>query len=228
MKKIAVFPGSFDPFTKGHEDIVRRGIMLFDEIIIAIGVNGTKTRYFTAELMQSKIANTFQDLPNVKVAIFSGLTAKFASDNGANFLLRGVRNTTDFEYENTIAQVNKHLIPDLETFFLITSPLYASISSSIVRDLHKHGASVDTFLPYSLDLPNDFTNEKDCLKAASLLFDAADNWDDWGKMISEMLPHIASDGIKLSELSNILMQQWFTKEERDEAIEKLAEIIKHN
>ncbi len=150
MKKIAVFPGSFDPFTKGHEDIVRRGIMLFDEIIIGIGVNTTKTRYFSAELMQASIAYTFQDLPNVKVSIFSGLTATFATENEANFLLRGVRNTTDFEYENTVAQANAYLVPGLDTFFLITSPALASINSTIVRDLHKYNAPVDAFLPYPL------------------------------------------------------------------------------
>jgi pantetheine-phosphate adenylyltransferase len=151
MKKIAVFPGSFDPFTKGHENIVRRGIGLFDEIIVGIGVNSTKVRYFSAELMVVSIGHTFRDLPNVSVEVFKGLTAEFAKQKGAQFLLRGVRNTTDFEYENTVAQANAHLFPGLETFFLITNPALASINSTIVRDLHKYNAEVNSFLPYNLE-----------------------------------------------------------------------------
>lgn len=152
MKKVAVFPGSFDPFTKGHEDVVLRGAKLFDEIIVGIGVNSTKRRYFTPESTLESISHTFAHLPNVKVAIFRGLTAHFAEEHGANFLLRGVRNTTDFEYENTLAQANGHVFPGLETFFLITTPSLASINSSIVRDLHKYGAAVNQFLPYPVEL----------------------------------------------------------------------------
>lgn len=151
-KKIAVFPGTFDPFTKGHEDVVLRGAKLFDEIIVGIGVNSAKNRYFSPETMVSCISHTFRNEPKVRVAIFHGLTAHFAKEQGANFLLRGVRNTTDFEYENTLAQANGHVFQGLETFFLITTPSLASINSSIVRDLHKYGAAVDQFLPYPLEL----------------------------------------------------------------------------
>jgi pantetheine-phosphate adenylyltransferase len=152
MKRIALFPGSFDPFTKGHEDIVRRGIHLFDEIIIAIGYNSGKTqRYFPIDFMISKIQGTFKDQPSIKVLTYSELTAEFAKKNEAKYLLRGLRNTTDFEYENSIAQLNKHLNNELESVFLITSPQFAAISSSIIREVHKYKGDVSGFLPYPLD-----------------------------------------------------------------------------
>jgi pantetheine-phosphate adenylyltransferase len=151
MKRIALFPGSFDPFTKGHEDIVLRGLKLFDEIIIAIGYNSGKSiRYFDINLMEKYINETFTDYPNIKVVIFSELTAEFARKNGAKYLLRGLRNTTDFEYENSIAQVNRYLNSELESVFLITSPQFASISSSIIREVHRYQGDVTTFLPYKL------------------------------------------------------------------------------
>jgi pantetheine-phosphate adenylyltransferase len=150
MKNIALFPGSFDPFTKGHMDIVLRGTALFDELIIGVGINTAKQRYFKIDFMIPKIEEAFKDYPQVKVMSYEGLTATFAKKINARFLIRGLRNTTDFEYENTIAQVNKHQWKDLETVFLITDPSQAYISSSIVRDLHKHGAEVNNFLPYSI------------------------------------------------------------------------------
>ena len=151
MKKSAFFPGSFDPFTKGHADIVMRGLKLFDEIIIGIGTNSAKKRYFSLEMMTEKIKETFADNDNIKVVSYDDLTANAAVACGANFLLRGLRNTTDFEYENTISQVNRHLVGELETVFLITSPELAPISSTIVRELHKYGAKVDDYLPYDLE-----------------------------------------------------------------------------
>ncbi|SFC40598.1 Phosphopantetheine adenylyltransferase [Flexibacter flexilis DSM 6793] len=151
MKKIAIFPGSFDPFTKGHEDIVLRSLALFDEVIVAIGINSSKVRYLPVEIMVERIEYTFRDYPQVRVATFSGLTAIFAKQNDASFLVRGLRNTTDFEYENTIAQANRYVFDQLETVFLITSPALAAISSTIVRDLHRHGQNVDAFLPYHLE-----------------------------------------------------------------------------
>jgi pantetheine-phosphate adenylyltransferase len=149
-KRIAVFPGSFDPFTKGHEDIVLRGLELFDEVVIGIGVNSTKSRYFELEKIKSLIEDRFKSYDNVKVMSYQGLTAEFAKTVKAKFLLRGLRNTTDFEYENAIAQANRYVFDNLETVFLITSQSLASISSSIVRDLHRHGQNVDVFLPYKL------------------------------------------------------------------------------
>ena len=150
-KRVALFPGSFDPFTKGHEDIVLRGLELFDEIIIAIGYNTQKSvRYFEIELMMKCIAKTFEKYPNIKVATFAELTAEFARKNGASFLLRGLRNTTDFEYENSIAQINRELFGELESVFLITSPKFAWISSSIIREVHRYKGDVSGFLPYKL------------------------------------------------------------------------------
>ncbi|HEY5750170.1 MAG TPA: pantetheine-phosphate adenylyltransferase [Chryseolinea sp.] len=150
-KRIALFPGSFDPFTKGHEDIVLRGLQLFDEIIIAIGYNSQKsTRYFEIDFMVERIQQAFQKYPNIKVVKFSELTAGFARKNGARFLLRGLRNTTDFEYENSISQVNRKLYEEMESVFLITTPQLAWISSSIIREVHKYGGDVSEFIPYSL------------------------------------------------------------------------------
>ena len=150
MKKIALFPGSFDPFTKGHEDIVLRGITLFDEVIVAIGINSQKNRHFSAEFMVEAISNTFKEYPTVKVVCYQELTANFARKIGAKYILRGLRNTTDFEYENTISQANQHIYNELETVFLITCPELAYISSTIVRDLHRYGEDVSKFVPYEL------------------------------------------------------------------------------
>lgn len=150
-KKIALFPGSFDPFTKGHEDIVKRGLQLFDEIIIAIGYNSQKSnRYFPIENMVKKIENTFRNYPNIKVVTYAELTAELARKHHAKFLLRGIRNTTDYEYENSISQVNRKLYTELESVFLITSPQFAWISSSIIREVHKYGGDVSDFLPYEI------------------------------------------------------------------------------
>ncbi len=151
MKRIALFPGSFDPFTKGHQDIVLRGLELFDEIIIAIGYNSQKDqRYFKIDFMIGKIQETFTKYPRIKVIRYAQLTAELARDHGARYLLRGLRNTTDFEYENSIAQVNRHLNSELESVFLITSPPFAAINSSIIREVHRYGGDVSVMLPYSL------------------------------------------------------------------------------
>ncbi len=150
MKKVAIFPGSFDPFTKGHEDVVLRSLRIFDEVIIGIGHNTQKKRYFEVELMVEKINLAFKDTEGVSVIVYDELTAKLASRYEANYMVRGLRNTTDFEYENSIAQINKYLNAELETVFLITSPELAPISSSIIREVHKYGGDVTPFLPYKL------------------------------------------------------------------------------
>ncbi|WP_291725771.1 pantetheine-phosphate adenylyltransferase [Bernardetia sp.] len=150
IPRIAIFPGSFDPFTKGHEDVVRRGLHLFDKIIISIGFNSQKKRFFELETMEKMIQETFKDEDRIEVQTYSELTALFAKRNGARFILRGIRNTTDFEYETPISQANKHVDSDIETVFLITSPQYTFISSSIVRELYRYGQDVSKFVPYQL------------------------------------------------------------------------------
>lgn len=151
MKKTAIFPGSFDPFTKGHHDIVMRSLNLFDEVIIAIGYNSAKhNRYFEIDLMVEKISGIYQDNSNIKVLVYNELTSTLAKKHHANFLVRGLRNTTDFEYENTISQMNRNLNADLETVFLITSPQFAAVSSTIIREVHRYGGEVKGYLPYTL------------------------------------------------------------------------------
>jgi pantetheine-phosphate adenylyltransferase len=150
MLKRAVFPGSFDPFTKGHEDIVLRGLKIFDEIIIGIGHNTKKQRFFEVNRMKTLIEKTFEGNGRVRVVIYDALTAEIARETHSQFLLRGLRNTTDFEFENGISQVNRYLYEGLETVFLITSPQFAAISSSIIREVHKYGGDVREFLPYEL------------------------------------------------------------------------------
>lgn len=151
MKRVALFPGSFDPFTKGHEDIVLRGLRLFDEIIIAIGYNSQKAnRHFEIAYMEEKINQTFKDVPGVSVLVYNELTAQIADKLDASFILRGLRNTTDFEYENSISQVNRDLNSRLETVFLITSAELAAVNSSIVREVHRYGGEVQRYLPYDL------------------------------------------------------------------------------
>ena len=150
MKRVAIFPGSFDPFTKGHEDIVRRGLHLFDQVVVGVGHNSKKNRYFHIDRMLGYINETFADESRVEVITYDELTAQLAKRYGARYLLRGLRNTTDFEYENSISQVNRYLNNDLETVFLITSPQYAHINSSIIREVHRYRGDVSEFLPYSL------------------------------------------------------------------------------
>ena len=145
MKK-AIFPGSFDPFTKGHHDIVVRALNLFDEIIIGVGKNYSKRETFTLEERLAAIEQYFATEPRVKVVAYDGLTVDFAAEQGAQFILRGVRSVQDFEYERNIAEVNKQL-SGIETILLYTRPEYAHISSTLVRDLHSHGKDISAYLP---------------------------------------------------------------------------------
>ncbi len=151
MGRTAIFPGSFDPFTKGHADIVDRSLQLFEKVIIAIGHNPDKNRrYFKLDYMIERIRSVYSNDPRVEVITYNELTANLADKYQAGFLIRGLRNTTDFEYENSISQLNRYLNDGLETVFLITSPELAPISSSIIREVHRYDGDVSEFLPYSL------------------------------------------------------------------------------
>jgi pantetheine-phosphate adenylyltransferase len=150
-KKIALFPGTFDPFTLGHHDIVIRGLKIFDEICVAIGNNPKKDRFFEVDLMKKKIMNLYSQNSKISVISYNKLTAEVAKENKANYILRGLRNTTDFEFENSISQINRDLNKSLETVFLITSPNLAPISSTIIRDVINYGGDINKYLPYKID-----------------------------------------------------------------------------
>ncbi len=149
MEKIAVFPGSFDPFTIGHEDIVRRALPLFERIYIAIGTNSTKESFFSLEQRMTWINEVFEKNPKIIVEEYKGLTIDFCKKIGAKYLLRGLRTAPDFEYERAIAQLNRSLNPEIETIFLISAPEHSAISSSIVREIIKHGGDASKFLANS-------------------------------------------------------------------------------
>jgi len=142
---IALFPGSFDPFTIGHADIVRRALPLFDEIVIAVGINSAKQPMFPTEDRVETIRRAFANQPKVKVATYSCLTVDFAREVGATHILRGVRTVQDFEYERQMADANREL-SGIETVLLYSSPAYAHISSSLVRDLHRFGHDITPYL----------------------------------------------------------------------------------
>lgn len=152
MKKTAVFPGSFDPITKGHESVIIRAIPLFDEIILAIGENSEKKSYFTLAQRIKWIENVFQKYPSVKIAVYSGLTVDFCRKQKAKYILRGLRTSADFEFERSIGQMNKCIYHDIETIYILTAPEYTHLNSSIVRDIHRHGGSVKQFVPEKVDL----------------------------------------------------------------------------
>jgi pantetheine-phosphate adenylyltransferase len=149
--RIAVFPGSFDPITKGHEDIVRRALPLFDKIIVAFGINSTKKYFFELEQRLDFARQTFADVSDkVEIDTYSTLTAQYCREKGVNFILRGVRNSTDFDYESTIAALNKMIGKGIETIFLMTSPEYAHYSSTVVREILRGGEDPTAFLPLAI------------------------------------------------------------------------------
>ncbi|HEX2969888.1 MAG TPA: pantetheine-phosphate adenylyltransferase [Bacteroidales bacterium] len=155
MKKTAVFPGSFDPFTVGHEALVRRALGIFDEIIIAVGDNAEKKSFFSLAVRKEIISKTFRNDPGVKVDNYSGLTVDYCRSRNASFLIRGLRTSADFEFERAIGQVNKTMAPEIETVFLLTAPEHSFITSTIVRDVLKNGGDASGFVPSAINI-NDY------------------------------------------------------------------------
>jgi pantetheine-phosphate adenylyltransferase len=152
MKRIAIFPGSFDPITKGHENILQRALPLFDEIIIAIGKNSSKQSYFSLEQREKWIKQVFPDQPKVRVETYTGLTIDFCKKMNAKFILRGLRTSADFEFEKAIAQNNKIMAPEIETDFILPIPELSAINSTIVRDIVRNNGDARPFVPEGIDL----------------------------------------------------------------------------
>ena len=146
MKRVALFPGSFDPFTVGHESIVLRGLDIFDEIVVAVGVNADKRCMFSTERRVEFIETVFAGRPQVSVSTYEGLTVDFAKEIGCSHILRGLRTSADFEFERAIAQVNRQMT-GIDTVFLLTTPEHTPINSTIVRDILRHGGDASLFLP---------------------------------------------------------------------------------
>jgi pantetheine-phosphate adenylyltransferase len=151
MSKTAIFPGSFDPFTIGHENVVRRALDLFDHIVVAVGFNSNKKDFFPVEDRMRWISDVFADDDRISVDKYEGLTVDYAKSVGASHILRGIRTSADFEYERAIAQVNKAMT-GIDSVFLLTTPEHTPINSSIVRDIIKHGGDASMFLPKQISI----------------------------------------------------------------------------
>ena len=147
MQKICLFPGTFDPITLGHVDVIKRALPLFDKIIVAVGNNSGKSSMYSSEQRKSWIDEIFKDEGKVYAAVYGGLTVNFCKEVDAQYILRGIRYVSDFEYEKTIADANRTLDPRIETFFLTCEPKYTSIASTIVRDIIRNGGDASLFLP---------------------------------------------------------------------------------
>lgn len=147
MPGIAVFPGSFDPVTKGHESIVQRSLPLFDSIIVGIGSNSTKSSMFPLEKRKQWIEQTFAGNPKIRITEYSSLTVDLCRQHGARYIIRGLRSVTDYEYESNIAKMNRMMAPEIETVFMISLPDFSAIHSTIVREIIKHGGDVSQFIP---------------------------------------------------------------------------------
>lgn len=150
MRK-ALFPGSFDPFTLGHESIVRRALPIFDHIVIGIGSNSTKSNLFSLEQRVQWIKTVFADEPRVEIAHYTGLTVDFAKVSGCHYILRGLRNSMDYQFESSIAQMNEALNPSITTVFINCEAQYAAINATIVREIFKNGGDISRFVPSGIN-----------------------------------------------------------------------------
>ena len=160
MIKIAIFPGSFDPVTKGHENLIIRASAIFDKVIVAIGENSKKNGLFPIKLRKEWLEKVTQNLNNVSVEVYNGLTVDFCKQNNAQYIIRGIRTNADFEFESDIAQMNKAMSPEIETVFLLSSPELSGIKSALVREIYKYGGNTSAFLPKGIVILNDFNNNQ--------------------------------------------------------------------
>lgn len=145
--KIALFPGSFDPITIAHVDILKRSLPLFDRVVVGIGLNSSKQNFLSAEKREEIVKSIFTAYPNVDVQLYEGLTVDFCRKINAKYMVRGIRSASDFEYERAIAQINQTMMPDVETILLLSKPEYSAISSTIVRDILRNNGDVSPFVP---------------------------------------------------------------------------------
>lgn len=147
MEKIALFPGSFDPITNAHMDILNRSLALFDKVYVGIGLNSTKQSFFTAEERLAMLTEVFKNNSKIEVLTYDGLTVEFCKKINAQYMIRGIRSTADFEYEKAISQMNHAMHPEIESIFILSKPGYSAISSTIVRDIIRNGGDVSKFVP---------------------------------------------------------------------------------
>lgn len=145
--KIALFPGSFDPVTKAHVDIIKRAVGLFDKFYIGIGDNSSKKGLLSIEQREQMLRAVFENEPKIHIIAYDGLTVEFCRSLGASYMIRGIRTVSDFEYEKAIAQMNHSLAPEIESIFIVSKPGYSSISSTIVRDILRYKGDVSQFIP---------------------------------------------------------------------------------
>jgi pantetheine-phosphate adenylyltransferase len=147
MQRICLFPGTFDPITKGHVDVIERAVSLFDKLVIGIGINSSKEPMFTVEQRCGWVRDIFKDDPRIEAVGYTGLTIDYCKQINAQYILRGIRDVSDFEYEKAIADMNRMLAPDIETLFLTCSPEFSTISSTLVRDVIRNKGKVNLFVP---------------------------------------------------------------------------------
>ena len=152
MNRTAVFPGSFDPFTVGHEALVKRALPIFDKVIIAVGENAEKKNLFSIEMRLKMISRVFEGESRVEVARFSGLTVEFCRSHNARYIIRGLRTSADFEYERAMGHMNWKMAPEIDTIFLLTSTEHTPVNSTIVREIIKYGGDASMFVPLSIDI----------------------------------------------------------------------------